>query len=114
MALRFYARPFNSGVMLLSLLKLMRNYKSILALILIISAIGFGYAGASKESAEWSLYLKTGGIPFPNTKQFEVKLDYSGKLLVAEQDENNKTTRIERNIPAKDAQEIYEQARFCS
>jgi hypothetical protein len=88
----------------------MRNYKPILVLILLCLSLGIGHAGTSKQPAEWTLYLKTGGIPFPNTKQFEVNLDYTGKLLITEQNADNQTLKVERNIPSKDAQVIYEQA----
>jgi hypothetical protein len=88
----------------------MRNYKSILALILLYSVLGFGHTSSPKPPAEWSLFLKTGGILFRNTKNFEVKIDHSRKLLVTEEDSNNQITKIERNLSPKDAREIYDQA----
>lgn len=90
----------------------MKSCKPMLALLALCSAFVLGQGQASKQPAEWSLWLETGGAPFE--KKFEVELNHSGKLLVKEQDPggapDNRISNITRNLSQQDAHEIYTQA----
>ena len=65
----------------------------------------------SRQPAEWSFSLKTGGVPW--SKKFEVELNHAGKLSMTEQNPDKMpgdiTSKFTVDLSAKDAQEIYEQ-----
>lgn len=100
--------------MLSPVVKIMKKNTIALALILFCSVLAHGQVNnpASKNPAEWSLSLKTGGAPW--TKKFEVELNQAGKLLVTEQNPDktpDKTiSKINVNLSAKDTLEVYEHA----
>ena len=99
------------GVMLLPSAKNMRCCKPMLAVLALCSAFALGQSQTSKQPAEWSLRLETGGAPFE--KKFEVELNQSGKLVVREDDPGGapgeRAWGITRDVPPKDAREIYDQ-----
>jgi len=90
----------------------MKRYKAIPVLILLCAAVGFGQDKPSGTPAEWSLHLKTGGAPW--TKQFEVELEQTGKLILTEHNPerapNSQASKLNVTLSAKDARQIYEQA----
>jgi len=107
------APQLKAHVILFPLMKLMKKTASALALIVVCSVMLHGQAknSVAKQPAEWSLSLKTGGAPWE--KKFEVELNQAGSLVVTEQDPqkmpDDTTWKLAITVPAKDAQEIYEQ-----
>lgn len=89
----------------------MKRCGTMLVLLAACSAIVLGQGQTPKRPAEWSLRLETGGAPFE--KKFEVELNQSGKLVMKEDDPGGmageRAWGIAREIPPKDAAEIYDQ-----
>jgi hypothetical protein len=93
--------------MLLPLATFMKGCKPMLTMLALCLASVLGQGQASKQPAEWSLRLETGGAPFE--KKFEVELNQSGNLVVKEQSPDGAPGNITRNLSRGDTQEIYTQ-----
>jgi len=103
------------GVMLLSLVQAMKKIIAPLLAVAVLCSVmlhGQSNNSASKQPAEWSLSLKTDGAPW--TKKFEVKLNQTGALVVAEENPEKMPgptmSKVTVNLSAKDVQGTYDQA----